>query len=150
VKSLRIVAVALALASMVHAIDTMEELRAKLEHSTGGNKAKFALEIADRQIEQANAEFTAGNTEKGQALIKEVADLVEVAGEAAIGANKRVKDTEISTRKLERRMEDIHRTVAFEDQDQIDESLKRIGVVRNKLLDRMFNLDEDLKSKKKK
>lgn len=126
-----------------------EQLLAKLEHSTGGDAAKLAVEIASRNVEQASAEFAAGNNDHAHALIAEAAQLVERAGAAAIESNKKVKDTEISVRKLERRLEDIHRTVSFEDQDQIEESTKIIGRVRNQLLDRMFGLDEKTKGKKK-
>ena len=128
---------------------TTEQLRAKLDHSTGGDAAKLAVEIASRDVEQASAEFTAGNNDRGHALIAEAAQLVERAGAAAMESNKKVKDTEIAVRKLERHLEDINRTVSFEDQDQIEESMKIIGRVRNQLLDRMFGLDEKVKVKKK-
>jgi hypothetical protein len=126
-----------------------EELRAKLQQSTGGDAAKLAVEIASRNVEQASAEFTAGNSDRAHALIAEAAQLVERAGAAAMESNKKVKDTEISVRKLERRLEDIHRTVSFEDQDEIEESTKIIARVRNQLLDRMFGLDEKTKGKNK-
>jgi flagellin-specific chaperone FliS len=145
-----VLAIVLGLSVVAAAQQTMDELRARLARSTGGDVAKYAVEIAQRDVEQADVEFTAGNNEKAHALIAEAAKLVEQAGNAALQSNKRVKDTEISVRKLERRLEEIHRTVAFEDQDQIEESTKSIGRIRNLLLDRMFGLDVDPKDKKDK
>lgn len=126
-----------------------DQLRAKMESSKVGAKAKFALQIAARQIEEANAAFEAGQADRGHQLVREATELVQQAGDDALEANKKVKDTEISVRKLGRRLEDIRRTVNFDDQDQIDESLTVINTVRNKLLDQMFSLDKGDKRKKK-
>jgi hypothetical protein len=127
---------------------TIDQLRARMQQSSGGNKAKFAMQIAAMRVEQASTEFNAGQSDKGHDLIREATELVRVAGDASLEANKKVKDTEISVRKLERRLQEIHRSVSFDDQDEIDESLKMISVVRNQLLDRMFSLDKEDKKKK--
>jgi hypothetical protein len=126
---------------------TIDQLRARMEQSSGGNKAKFAMQIAAIHVEQASTEFNAGQSDKGHDLVRQATELVQVAGDASLGANKRVKDTEISVRKLERRLQEIHRSVSFDDQDEIDESLKLISVIRNQLLDRMFSLDKEEKKK---
>lgn len=133
----------------LNAQQSMDQLRARMESSKGGAKAKFAMEIAARQVEEANAAFEAGQTDRGHQLVREATDLVQQAGNDALEANKKVKDTEISVRKLGKRLEGIQRTVNFDDQDQFDESLQIINTVRNKLLDRMFSLDKDDKKTKR-
>jgi hypothetical protein len=147
VKPLLSILVFLLVSLSLHAQATVDQLRARMQQASGGNKAKFAMQIAAVHVEQASTEFSAGQSEKGHELIREAAELVQVAGDASLNANKKVKDTEISVRKLERRLQEIHRSVSFDDQDEIDESLKVISVVRNQLLDRMFRLDKEDKKK---
>lgn len=148
-KAIVIILVLVLAGASLNAQQSMDQLRAKMESSKGGAKAKFAMEIAARQVEEANAAFEAGQTDRGHQLVREATDLVQQAGNDALEANKKVKDTEISVRKLGKRLEGIQRTVNFDDQDQFDESLQIINTVRNKLLDRMFSLDKDDKKTKR-
>jgi hypothetical protein len=80
---------------------TIDQLRARMQQSSGGNKAKVAMQIAAIHVEQASTEFNAGQSDKGHDLIRQATELVRVAGDASLDANKKVKDTEISVRKLE-------------------------------------------------
>jgi hypothetical protein len=133
------------LAALARTDETLEQLKARVDSASPDDRIKISLEIAERQVAAANKLFTDGNVEAAQAAVEEVALYAEKAREAAIATDHRLKDTEIAARKMARRLEDIKRTVAFEDQPAIDKTVKRLEEVRTALLARMFS-----KEKKKK
>jgi hypothetical protein len=133
------------LAALARTDETLEQLKARVDTGSPDDRIKVALEIAERQVAAADKFFTGGNVEAAHAAVEEVALYAEKARDAAIAADHRLKDTEIAARKMARRLEDVKRTVAFEDQPGIDKTVKRLEEVRTALLARMFSKDKKKK-----
>jgi hypothetical protein len=62
----------------------------------------------------------------------------EKARDAAIARPHKLKDTEIHLRKAEHRLNDLRRTLAFEDQPPVQDAADRIAAIRKQILDVMF------------
>ena len=138
----------LALASLALAAnDSAADLKARADSSTGADQAKFCLEYARLQLTAANALFNQGNTEKGQADIREVVDYAHKAANAASAAGKHVKETEIDLRKLAKRMHDIGESLAFEDREPVRAAVDEIEQIRSDLMIKMWGPQAEPKGK---
>ena len=125
--------------------ESIEQLKARVDAASPDEKVKVSLEIAERQVEAADKAFTDGNVDAAHAAVEDVAIYAEKARDAAIASGRRVKDAEIAARKMARRLDDIKRTVSFEDQPAIEKSVKRLDDVRTDLLSHMFGKDKKKK-----
>ena len=125
--------------------ETIEQLKARVDSAGPDEKVKVSLEIAERQVAAADKAFTDGNVEAAHAAVEDVAVYAEKARDAAIASGHRLKDAEIAARKMARRLEDIKRAVAFEDQPPIEKTVKRLEDMRTDLLSHMFSKDKKKK-----
>jgi hypothetical protein len=103
-----------------------------------GNSGAESLDIAELQLKAADTAFSAGEAEKGQAAVTDVVSYAERAGEAARSSRKHIKNAEIHIRKIARRLDDIRRTLNFEDRPPVQAAVDRLEHVRTELLARMF------------
>ena len=133
------------LAATGREVETLEQLKEREKTAGRDEKIKICLEIAEQQVEAANKNFTDGNVEAAHAAVDEVAVYAEKARDAAIASGRHLKDCEISARKMARRLTDIKRTVAFEDQPVIEKAVRRLEDVRTDLLAQMFSKDKKKK-----
>lgn len=122
--------------------ETLEQLKARVDTGSPDEKIKVAIEIADRQVAAADKFFTDGKVEAAHAAVEDVAVYAEKARDVSIASGRRLKDTEIAARKMSRRLDGIKRTVAFEDQPVIDQTIKRLEDARTALLSHMFSKDK--------
>ncbi len=116
----------------------LEELKARAESATGDQKPLLYAEVVQRQIEDANQFFVAGDVEKARNTIKEVVVYAGKARDAALARPHKMKDTEIHLRKAEHRLNDIRRTLALEDQPDVQEAADQIAGMRKQILEAMF------------
>jgi hypothetical protein len=115
-----------------------EQMKQKAEAARGGDRAKLFLELAEQEMEAANHYFTDGNVEKAHDKVKESIADAEKAAEAALTSGKRLKQTEIELRKLQKRTEDIRHSLNFEDRPALETVEKRLEELRRSLLHKMF------------
>lgn len=118
--------------------ETVAELKARAEQAHGGELAKLYLEIAQRELEEADAFFTKGEVEKAQGEVQDVVEFARKAATTASSSGKRLKQTEIGLRGLSKRMHDIGDTLAFDDRAPLKTGVEQIEQARSDLLNRMF------------
>ncbi|HVP42330.1 MAG TPA: hypothetical protein VMS96_02800 [Terriglobales bacterium] len=116
----------------------LQEMKARAESAADSSKPLLYVEVVSREIEDANQLFTTGEVEKAHKMIKEAVQYAEKARDAAIARRHKMKDTEIHLRKAEHRLNDIRRTLALEDQPEVQEAVDRIAAVRKQILEAMF------------
>lgn len=117
----------------------LQALRARADAAQGHICAEVCLEAAQALVEDSDKQFTDGHPDVGH---QEITDAVEYAGKATKGSiqsNKRQKKTEISLRKLSRRMTEIRQTLAIDDRPPVDELIKSVEKMRTDLLMSMFD-----------
>ncbi|MGZ4788626.1 MAG: hypothetical protein ACXVZV_05330 [Terriglobales bacterium] len=132
-----IVATALASAAKDKAPESIDQLKARAASADKKKQVQLYVELAQRQLESSNDLYNT-NADRARELFLESATSAELASNAAVESNHKLKRTEIDLRELSHRMSDIRRTWAFEDRAPLDPAIQRVEAARTKLLDRMF------------
>jgi len=123
------------------------ELKKYADNSNGGDRARYCIEYAHAELEYANDLFTKGDVDQAQAAVSEVMDYVRKGAAAAKSSGKRLKQTEIELRKLEKRMKDIAESLNLDDRPPVLKSVDEIEQVRAGLLTAMFGPQAEPKGK---
>lgn len=118
--------------------ETLEQLKARADAATGERKPPLCLEVAQREIEAANQLFITGDAEKAHALIQESVAYAGKARDSALEQPSKIKNIEIALRKIEQRLGAIRRTLALEDQPDVQSAADQVAAMRKQLLDHMF------------
>jgi hypothetical protein len=118
---------------------TVEELKARVISASIGERTKLCLEVAERQLDAAEKLFTATDDEKAQAALTDVATFSEQARDYALESGKHQKQTEISVRKMVRKLTELKHTVTHDNQTAVQSAVDRLERVRDDLLAAMFH-----------
>lgn len=116
----------------------ISELISKAESMKEHDRGKVYSQIARELVEEANDRFNLGDLEKGMASIKQAVDFAEKAARAAREKSKKIKDTEINLRKCTRRLDEVRRSLALDDQAPLVAAHERMEQLNKDLLHHMF------------
>ena len=136
------VAVLLLLACALPALarqETVDALKAKLASAKESDQPKLCLEIARLQLDATEKAYQAAQLPQAQALLKEVVDYAEKAGDAARQSHKHIKKTEIEVRKMSRRLQDLKPTVDVDNRQPVQDAVNHLEHIRTQLLMQMFS-----------
>ena len=120
--------------------EPLDALKARAEKARPQDQAHLFAEIAYREVNEADRFYTDGDI---AAATKAVDDVVRYAGratEAAQKTGKHLKDTEILLRSTARRLDDVRKTLNFEDRPYVEAAVKQVEKLRQQLLDQMFGM----------
>ncbi len=126
------------LALMARREVTVAELKRQVANASIAERPTLCVEICERQLDEANRLYVAGDSDKGKAALVDVTAFAELARDYAIQSHKREKQSEIAIRKMARKLADLKHTVSIEDQGQIQNTIDRLQRVRDDLLAAMF------------
>jgi hypothetical protein len=118
--------------------DSLDQLAARAEAARPEDRPALYLEIARQQAEEADKLYKNGDAEKGNAALREVVTFSKKATDASIETGKKLKNTEIGLRKMAEKFRDVKRSVAFEDQAPIQQTMDELEKMRTDLLAAMF------------
>jgi|ERR1700681_1488365 hypothetical protein len=118
--------------------ESIEQLIARAESARPEDRPALYLEIARQKAETADQFYRAGNADAGNATLGEVVTFSKKATDASIATGKRLKNTEIALRKMVEKFRDVKRTVTFEDQAPIQQTMDELEKMRTDLLSAMF------------
>jgi hypothetical protein len=127
--------------------ESLDELKTRADNAHGGDEAKLCIEYAHAELEHANDLFTQGDVEKAQSAMASVMDYVRKGTGAAKSSGKRLKQTEIELRKLQKRMKDIGESLNLDDRPEVFKSVDEIEQLRAGLLAAMFGAQAEPKGK---
>ena len=130
-----------ALALAAHALatePTIEELKARVASASNGDKPRLCVQIAQRQLTEADKSYAATEDEKGQTELTDALSYAEQARDYAIRSHKYEKQTEIAVRGMIRKLNDILHTLPHEEQAPLKDAIGRLQRVRDDLLGAMF------------
>ncbi len=131
----------LALAAVVMARSnepTVEELKARVASTSVRDRPHLCVEIAQKQLTEADKLYGASEFEKGQAALTDVVAFSELARDYAIQSHKYQKQTEIATRNMTRKLNDMLHSLGGPDQAPVRDAINRLQRVRDDLLASMF------------
>ena len=117
---------------------TLDQLIARAEAARPEDRPVLDLEIARQKAESADQFYHAGNADAGNAALQDVVNFSHKASQASIETGKRLKNTEIGLRKMVEKFRDLKRSVAFEDQAPIQQTMDELEKMRTDLLSAMF------------
>ena len=117
---------------------TVDELKAKLSSASVGDKPHLCVQIAQKQLAEADKQYAASDFEKGQAALTDVVAFSELARDYAIQSHKYQKQAEIATRAMTRKLTDILHSLGHEDQKPVQDAINHLQRVRDDLLMAMF------------
>jgi len=122
--------------------ETLEELVIRAASARVQDQPELYTEAAERQLAAADKFFRDGKVDEGHNAVTDVVTYSDKAGDAANKSGKKLKHTEISLRKMALKLRDIKRSVAFEDQAQLQEASDHLEQLRTDLLSHMFGKEE--------
>jgi hypothetical protein len=118
---------------------SVEELKDRVAKASVEDRPPLCIHICERQLDNANRFYAAGDFVKWQAALVDVATFAEQARDYAIQSRKHEKPSEIAVRKMARKLADLKHTVAHDDQKQVQDTIDRLERVRDDLLAAMFH-----------
>ncbi len=116
----------------------VENLKSRLESARPEDRPELCLQIARRQLSNADKFYSEGSVEQARAAIQDIVTYSEKASDAATATHKHQKKVEITVRKMSEKLRDIKRSLAFEDQAPVDAAVKQLEGIRTSLLNAMF------------
>ena len=119
--------------------ETVDELKAKLGSAKESDQPKLCLEIARLQLDASEKAYQASQLPQAQALLNDVVDYSQKAGDAARQSHKHIKKTEIEVRKMSRRLQDLKPTVDIDSRQPVQDAINRLEHIRTQLLMQMFS-----------
>jgi tRNA-dihydrouridine synthase len=117
---------------------TIDELKARLASASVGDRPHLCVQIAQKQLTEADKLYAADEVEKGQAALEDVVAYSELARDYAIQSHKYQKQSEIAVRAMTRRLTEMMHSFAHEDQEAVRDAINRLQRVRDDLLKAMF------------
>ena len=117
---------------------TVEQLKSKLASADVRDRPHLCVEIAQKQLAEADKFYAASEFEKGQAALTDVVAYAELARDYAIQSHKYQKQAEIATRNMTRKLNDLLHSMGGSDQAPVRDAINRLQRVRDDLLAAMF------------
>jgi hypothetical protein len=117
---------------------TVDELKARLATANVADRPQICVQIAERQLAEADKLYAAVESEKAQAALSDVVAYAEEARDYCIQSRKHQKQTEIAVRKMARKLADIKHLVTLDEQEAVQSAINRLDKVRDDLLFAMF------------
>ena len=117
---------------------TVEELKTRVASASVRDRPHLCVQIAEKQLAEADKFYAASEFEKGQAALTDVVAFSELARDYAIQSHKYQKQTEIATRNMTRKLNDLLHSLGSPDQAPVRDAINRLQRVRDDLLAAMF------------
>jgi len=142
---MRLLALILVVASSSAAFardETIDQLKARVESAAPKERVGLALRVAELQTSAADKLYADGKTDEARAAVQDVVSYTEKAGDAATQSGKKLKDAEITVRKIAHKLADMKRTVDFDNQAPLQDAIDHLERIRTQLLAKMFDLEK--------
>ena len=118
---------------------SLQELEAKAEAARPEDRPQLYVEIAERQLGAASESYKTGEVEKAREAVNDIVLYSGKARDASIQSGKKLKNTEISVRKMALKLRDLRRTLNFEEQAPVEAAADQLESIRSELLAHMFS-----------
>jgi hypothetical protein len=129
-------------AAAAHAVPskdlTVEEMKGKLASMSVGDRPHLCVQIAQKQLAEADKQYAASEFEKGQAALVDVVAYSELARDYALQSRKYQKQSEIAVRTMARKLTELMHSLSQDDQVPVQDAIKHLQRVRDDLLMAMF------------
>ncbi len=117
---------------------SVDDLKAKVSSASVGDRPHLCVQIAQKQLAEADKQYAAADFEKGQAALVDVVAYSELARDYAIQSHKYQKQSEIAVRTMARKLTELMHSLGHDDQAPVRDAVNRLQHVRDDLLMSMF------------
>jgi hypothetical protein len=117
---------------------TVAQLKARLASTSPADRPHLCLQIAEKQLAEADKQYAASEVEKAQAALTDVVAFSELARDYALQTRKHEKQAEIAVRSMARRLTELAHTLPQTDEAPVKDAVRRLERVRDDLLLAMF------------
>jgi hypothetical protein len=119
--------------------DSVQEMEAKADAAPLGDRPPLYIDAAQEQLSTAIDGYKAGKPEGAHAAVDDLVRLSGKARDAAIQSGKKLKNTEISLRKMADKLHDLKHTLNYDDQAPVQAAVEKLETIRSDLLSYMFS-----------
>ena len=133
-----LVLLGLSASSLARQDETLQELVARAEASTADKQPPLYMEAAERQRVAAVAAMKGEQWKVFFADLQDVVKFCDRAQAAAIGSNKRLKETEIKIRRIATALKETKMDVGVDDQAAVQAAIDALERFRTELMSKMF------------
>jgi hypothetical protein len=134
-----VVALLFAATSMLWAAKgSVQEMEARADAAPLGDRPPLYIDAAEQQLSTAIDSYKAGKSDTAHAAVNDILRLAGKARDTAIQSGKRLKNTEISMRKMSDKLRDLERTLNYDDQAPVKAAADKLETMRGDLLSYMF------------
>jgi len=120
--------------------ESVEQLKARFDSASLKDRVAMGLKIAELQTDAADRLYAECKSDEARAVVQDIVTYSQKASDAATESGKKLKDAEITIRKIAHKLSDIKRNVNFDDQPPVQEAIDHLERVRSQLLSKMFDL----------
>ena len=125
--------------SLLSAEDSaVKQLKDRVANAKVVDRPPLCLQIAERQLATVNKLFDAGDLEQAKTALTDVVSFSELARDYSIQTHKHEKQSEITIRRMTRKLADLKHAVTHEEQQQVQTTIERLDRIRDDLLVAMF------------
>lgn len=135
-----IVVVAACSLAMAREHESLDQLKSRFDTASPKDRVSLGLRISEIQADAADRLYSDGKPEDGLAAVQDVVSYCEKASDSAAQSGKKLKDAEITIRKIVHKLGDMKRTLNFDDQAPVQEAIDHLERIRTQLLTKMFDL----------
>lgn len=120
--------------------EPLDALKARAENARPQDQVHLFAEIARREVNEADRFYTAGDIAAATQAVDDLVRYATRATDAAQKTGKHLKETEILLRSTARRLDDVRKTLNFDDRPYVEAAVKQVEKLRQQLLDQMFRV----------
>lgn len=143
---MRLIVISILLAVVAVAVpakdSSVDELKARVESASPDERPTLCVHIAQEEVRAADKAYNDGNVEQARAALADIVAYSEKARDAAVVSKKHLKNVEIAMRKMAEKLRDMKRTLNFEDQPPVADTIRRLEDIRTTLLTEMFKKEK--------
>jgi len=121
---------------------SLQELIARANAAPLKEQPGLYIDVAERQLKSADELYGEGKVDDARAAIADVVTYSQKAHDAAVQSGKKLKPTEMASRKMSHRLRDLKRTLNFDDQAPVQAAADRLETMAQDLLSHMFGKEK--------
>jgi hypothetical protein len=118
--------------------ESLESLKARAAQAESGKQVELFRKVAEWQLNELSQAYQEGNPERAESALHDILEYGVKAAEASEATRKDMKKTEITIRRISSRLEDIRRTLSFEERQPVAAAIEELDKARTSLLHSMF------------
>jgi hypothetical protein len=118
--------------------ETIEQLIARANAASPGQKPDLYLEVADREVKAAIDSYKENKMEEGRTALEQIVTYADKAHALVLKSGKKLPRTEIKIRRMAARLRDLKRNVDADEQASVQSAVDKLESFRTDLLRGMF------------